>query len=232
MESKHVIISKFSQNDLVGKRDYTKPKEFLDNDQEISHFQQLIENNLVLCEKILVIGQVSNFKYSRNTLLKLGIYNYEEIIEASSKNTAADFAFAAFESNSDDILLISNSFSPVQVNDYYRKTIEQAKKMAANGDLVMIDFFPEDKSHEPNQKIKPISRMYCFKAASFLEELQTFEPNIFYSVRRAHFKKSGSFVNELLNELIPSQTAENAVFKKSGKVKTINAFLSNRERSN
>ncbi|MGY6741101.1 MAG: mannose-1-phosphate guanylyltransferase [Cecembia sp.] len=232
METKHVIISQLPQDVLMGKRSPNRPNEFLEQGQDKSAFQLLVENNLVLCDKIMVIGQVSNFKFSRNALLKLGIYNYEEIIEASSKNTAADFAFAAFESNSDDILLISHSFFPIQVNDYYRNTIEHAKKMAANGDLVIIDFYPEDGSHDINDKSIPISKMYCFKAASYLEELQNFEPVIYFSVRRAHFKKSGSFINELLNELIPSQTAENAVFKKSGKVKTINAFLSNVRKSN
>lgn len=226
METKYVIISDFPQHDFMGKRNSNRPKAFSEQGDDNSAFQHLVEKNLVLCDKIMVIGQVSNFKFSRNALLKLGIYNYEEIIEASSKNTAADFAFAAFESNSDDILLISQSFFPIQVNDYYRNTIEHAKKMAANGDLVIIDFYPEDGSHDINDKSIPISKMYCFKAASFLEELQNFEPVIYFSVRRAHFKKSGSFINELLNELIPSQTAENAVFKKSKKVKIINVHLS------
>lgn len=226
METKHVIISEFSPNDLLGQRFFNKPEEYLVQEQGKSPLQLIIENNLILSDKLMVIGHILNFKNSRNALLKSGIYDYEEIIVPSSKNTAADFAFAAFESNPNDILLITNASFFIQVNDYCRNTIEQAKKLAENGELVIIDFYHEEFSNLGNIKSIPISKMYCFMAKSFLEELLEFEPIIYNSVKRAHFKKSGSFINELLNELIPNQTAENAVFKRSGKVKAINALFS------
>jgi mannose-1-phosphate guanylyltransferase len=138
METKCVIIPQTLQNETLATSRKRGVKAFETVETKKSLLELTIESNSILSDKLMVIGQLTNFKDSRNILLKLGIYNYEEIIEACSKNTAADFAFAAFESKADDILVVTTSLPPAIANDYYYNTIEHAKKMAAGGDLVLI----------------------------------------------------------------------------------------------
>lgn len=225
MKTKYVMISGKPNDGIIGTFGKNKPSVFQPGVNGKTPFEQAIEMNALISDKMMVIGQVSNFKYSRNAFLKLGIYNYEEIIEACSKNTAADFAFASFESKSDDILIVMDSFIPIQANDFYYNTLAHAKKMAAKGDIVLIDFYKEESLESEHDNNIPHHRIYCFKSDVYLDELMKFEPVIYYSVRRAHFKKSGSFINELLNELIPTKSVEEAVLKHSDCVKTIQATL-------
>lgn len=225
MKTKYVMISANPNEEIMGSMGRSKPHAFQPGINGKTPFELAIERNALISDKLMVIGQVSNFKYSRNAFLKLGIYNYEEIIEACSKNTAADFAFASFESKSDDILIVMDSFIPIQADDFYYNTLAHAKKMAAKGDIVLIDFY-KDETLDPEEETKhPLHRIYCFKSDVYLDELMKFEPVVYYSVRRAHFKKSGSFINELLNELIPTKSVEDAVLKHSDCVKTIQASL-------
>jgi mannose-1-phosphate guanylyltransferase len=223
MKTKYVLIPDISEEEIKGGLRAKKPYVFQPLLDGKSAFELSIEKNSAIVDSVMVVGQVANFKFSRNALLKMGIYNYDEIIEARSKNTSADFAFAAFESNQEDILLISTTFPPYVTDDYYYNTLEHAKKLAANGNIVLIDMYQEDQLQDQEESFIPPHRIYCFKAQTYLDELLQHDPVIYYSVRRAHFKKSGSFINELLNELIPTKNVEEAVLDKSDKVKSIMA---------
>lgn len=134
-------------------------------------------------------------------------------------------AFAAFQSRPENILLVSTSFPNVKGDDHYYWTIENAKAMAADGKIIVIDFFRSNREKEDPLTCKEFYRAYCFKAESYLQELMEFEPKIFNSGKRGHFKKSGSFINELLIEQIPAQSVENTVLKKSQKGKYIKSKL-------
>ncbi|EKB51309.1 mannose-1-phosphate guanylyltransferase/mannose-6-phosphate isomerase [Cecembia lonarensis] len=225
METKFVIIQESSNQELLGANKRPISKAFLPKAQGKSPFEIAVEVNKGLYDSLMIVGQISNFKYSRSLLMKIGIYNYEEIIEACSKNTAADFAFAAFASSQEDVLFVTNPIFSVPVNDYYNNTLRHAKRLADQGDIVVVDFYKEELSLGKKDHEDLLQRVYCFKASTFLDELLKHEPDTYYATKRAHFKKSGSFINEILNDLIPSHSIEEAVIDKSDKVKGINAFI-------
>ncbi|MFD2203287.1 hypothetical protein [Shivajiella indica] len=247
MKTKNVILSDVKPSKIGAYPIKSKSFQYLPLVEGKSPFELTIERNKSLSDDLMVIGRLDNFKHSRDVFSKLKIFNYDEIIEACPKNTASAAAFAAFESDPEDILLITPSDQLIIADKHYFEVIENAKKIAKNGHLVIIgliqttknqkksDFnknaLPADENlqHQTNLDIRNMdiklvnSGIYCFRAQDFLDELKDLEPELFQSVKRAHFKKSGGFVNEILNELIPEKSLECVILSRSQKVKVLPA---------
>lgn len=249
MKTKNVILSDVKASGFGAYSSKIKSFQYQPIVEGKSPFEMTVERNKNLSDNLMVIGRIDNFKHSRDVFSKLKIFNYDEIIEACPKNTASAAAFAAFESEPDDILLITPSDQLIIADKHYRDVIENAKEIAKNGNLVIIGLIQSKGNlisdrYQSNEKplsldeasnkeecidtrntdLKLVnSGIYCFRAQDFLDELKELEPELFQAVKRAHFKKSGGFVNEILNELIPEKSLECVILSRSSKVKVLPA---------
>ena len=249
MKTKNVILSDVKASRIGAHSSKIKSFQYQPIMEGKSPFEMTIERNKTLSDNLMVIGRIDNFKHSRDVFSKLKIFKYDEIIEACPKNTASAAAFAAFESEPDDILLITPSDQLIIADKHYHDVIENAKEIAKNGNLVIIGLIQskgdlvsnlyrknekslsldeglghverEDKRNADRKLVN--SGIYCFRAQDFLDELKELEPELFQAVKRAHFKKSGGFVNEILNELIPEKSLECVILSRSSKVKVLPA---------
>ena len=87
----------------------SKPKQYLDLVQGKSLLQQTVLRNKDICDQLLIVGNVENYELSSDNLKDIDINNYQEIVEATPRNTAAAIAFAAFSLRKDDIMLVTPS---------------------------------------------------------------------------------------------------------------------------
>jgi mannose-1-phosphate guanylyltransferase len=226
----------------------SKPKQYLPLIEGESLFEHTIKRNRRISESIIVVGGIENFKHSREAFAATSVSKYCEIVEACPKNTAAAIAFAAFEADPDDILLVTPSDHLIQSSKSYYSSINKAVELAKQGYLVTFGLKPNRPEtgfgyiefegndvisfHEKPDKKKAEnfltknnflwnSGMFCFTANTFLGELEKYSPEIYRTAKRAHFKKSGIFINRLLNDLIPSISVDYAVMEKSDKIKVV-----------
>lgn len=131
---------------------------------------------------------------------------YLDIIEATPRNTAAAIAFAAFAAQPDDILIVTPSDHVIVGDEAYQDAISEGIEKANKGYIVTFGIKPtrpetgygyiEYKDdhvlsfrEKPNQDTAEDfiergnflwnSGMFCFRADTFLSELQTFEPKVY-----------------------------------------------------
>lgn len=229
-----------------------KPKQYLDLFQGKSLFQQTVLRNKLLCDEIIVVGNVENYHLSREALKNLHIEKYEEIIEPTPRNTAAAIAFAAFSAEDGDVLLVSPSDHLIVDDSNYRQSVEDAIELAKKGSIVTFGLKPtkpetgygyiQIKGNEvisfrekPNLDTAQEflksgdfywnSGMFCFKAGVFLEELKKYQQEV-YETSKIAFDRRGESTLPLEESLqIPSISIDYAVMEKTQKIKAVKAFF-------
>lgn len=252
----NVILSGINQENQTGNENHVGFRQYLPVFNGRSLFELTFERNRKFTDIPMVIGRVDNFKLSRNAFSNLGIFKYSEIIKARDRKNAADLAFAAFASDPDDILVINPSDLMVKPSASYQETIKEAIALAKMNKIVVIGLYKStfnpglgyiinDResvrfSKQLNLEISNYllepscllihSGIYCFKAKVFLNELKKYQPEFYSSVKRAYFKKSGSFINELLNEAIPEIDLEKDLLQKTSFVKVLPALFDGLEK--
>lgn len=86
----------------------TEPKQYLKLFEGTSLFEMTIERNKSIVDTVLVVGNMDNHHLSIEIMINFEL-NYSFIYESIPRNTAAAIAFAAFDSNPCDILIITPS---------------------------------------------------------------------------------------------------------------------------
>ncbi|RRJ88475.1 mannose-1-phosphate guanylyltransferase [Flavobacterium macacae] len=227
-----------------------KPKQYLDLFEGKSLFQQTVLRNKDCCDELMVVGNVDNFELSQKALADLDITSYQEIIEATPRNTAAAIAFAAFNSDADDILLVTPSDHLIEDLDIYHQSVSQAVQMAKQGSVVTFGLKPTKPEtgygymqiknnkvlsfrEKPNEETAKDflkqgsfywnSGMFCFKAGVFLEELKKYHLKIYDTVKVAFEKKNGAELPLQESMQIPSISVDYAVMEKTDKIKAVKA---------
>lgn len=226
-----------------------KPKQYLDLFEGKSLFQQTVLRNKDCCDELMVVGNVDNFELSQKALADLDITSYQEIIEATPRNTAAAIAFAAFNSDSDDILLVTPSDHLIEDLDIYHQSVSQAVQMAKQGSVVTFGLKPTKPEtgygymqiknnkvlsfrEKPNEETAKDflkqgsfywnSGMFCFKAGVFLEELKYLQPELYESSHKVFNLKSQN--NKLPLDIsfqIPSISVDYAVMERTKKLQAV-----------
>src|SRR5690606_41957895 len=82
------------------------------------------------------------FQLAREHLRKSGSTGYIEIVEACPRNTAAAIAFAAFNLDKEDILLVTPSDHLIEGQGLYEEALEKAVQLAKEGYLVTFGLVP------------------------------------------------------------------------------------------
>lgn len=225
-----------------------KPKQYLPIFADKSLFQLTADRNSSLCESILVLGNIDNYQLSENALGEISVEKYQQIIEATPRNTAAAIAFAAFAVETDDILVITPSDHLIENQEEYNKSINEAINLAKQNYLVTFGLIPtrpetgfgyiqvkendvlsfrEKPNLETAQEFIESgdflwnSGMFCFKAGVFLEELKKYQPKV-YETSKIAFDLQNIGKLPLQESLqIPSISVDYAVMEKTERLKVV-----------
>lgn len=230
----------------------SSPKQFAQIFGNESLFEKTIQRNQSFSSSFMVVVNEVQLdacqKQVPNTLTK----NTSFLIEPIGRNTAPAIALAAFASDPEEILLVLPSDHLIKDQSIYNECIMQAKQMAENGQLVTFGIkakypetgygyieadgtkvisFKEKPDHATAEKYVANgnyfwnSGMFCFKASTFLSELQSFSPDIYENALKT-FNNKGSKENITTFNLkdmesIPADSIDYAVMEKSQKVSVV-----------
>lgn len=231
----------------------SKPKQYLDIFKGQSLFQKTALRNAAFCDQIMVVGNKDNYELSRKDLAATNLSNYQEVIEAMPRNTAAAIAFAAFAADAEDILLVTPSDHLIDDEHTYASCIARAIQLAKDGTIVTFGLVPtkpetgfgyieyEEETvlsfrEKPDSKTAQEfldsgkflwnSGMFCFSAGVFLEELKAFEPIVYEKSLLAFKAMNDGFLPAEESSQIPSISVDYAVMERSKKIKVVpSAFL-------
>lgn len=225
-----------------------KPKQYLDLFDGNSLFQQTVLRNKECCDELMIVGNVDNFELSQKALTDLGIDSYKEIIEATPRNTAAAIAFAAFNADPDDILLVTPSDHLIEDLDVYHQSVSQAVQMAKEGSIVTFGLKPTKPEtgygyiqiknnkvlgfrEKPNEEtardflkqggVYWNSGMFCFRASVFLKELMELEPEVYRSAKLVSENTDNTRLSLDLSMEIPSISVDYAVMERTKKLEAV-----------
>lgn len=215
---------------------------------EKSLFQLTVERSKDLVDQVLVVGNKDNYLLSQADLMRAGVSDFTEIIEAAPRNTAAAIAFAALAVHPENILLVTPSDHIITNESAYAKALSEAIDLAKAGNLVTfgitptkpetgygyIEFqgtdvqsFREKPDAQTAQQFLDSktflwnSGMFCFQAGTYLAELETFEPAILETSRACYECGTDGFLPAEATMLIPSKSIDYAVMERSKKIKVV-----------
>lgn len=223
------------------------PKQYLSLFKDGSLFEMTIKRNQSLCGQVIVVGNCDNHALSREVMENNKV-DYVDIVEATPRNTAAAIAFAAFAAQPDDILIVTPSDHVIVGDDAYAKAIQAGVEKANKGYIVTFGIQPtrpetgygyieykDDKvlsfREKPNQDTAEDfiergnflwnSGMFCFRADTFLSELQNFEPKVYATAFNAWQHRQDGELDLALSKEIPSISIDYAVMERSKKIRVV-----------
>lgn len=226
----------------------SRPKQYLPIFEGFTLFQKTALRNKDFCEEVIVVGNCDNYELSRKDLDNSEIKNYIEIIEACPRNTAAAIAFAAFQSNPDDILFVTPSDHLIQSDGLYASAVHRAMELAKEGFIVTFGLKPVKPEtgygyiESEGESVKSFrekpdlqtalsfleqgnfywnSGMFCFKAGVYLEELLAFEPQVYHASKKAFENSDSGKLDFQLSMQIPSISVDYAVMERTQKIKVV-----------
>ncbi|PWJ55993.1 mannose-1-phosphate guanylyltransferase [Dyadobacter jejuensis] len=244
----HVILSGGVGSRLWPVSRKSMPKQYIPMFGDKSLFQLTAERNRTLADRTLVVGNKDNYLLSQSDLMRAGIGEYTEIVEAAPRNTAAAIAFAALAAAPDDLLLVTPSDHIITNEAAYAASIAEALQLASDGYLVTFGIAPtkpetgygyiESQGHEvlgfrekPDLATAQLfleqgnflwnSGMFCFQAQTFLDELAKFEPDILAKSRVCYAAGVDGLLPESQTMEIPSKSIDYAVMERSKKIKVV-----------
>lgn len=223
------------------------PKQYLSLFKDGSLFEMTIKRNQSLCGQVIVVGNCDNHALSREVMENNKV-DYVDIVEATPRNTAAAIAFAAFAAQPDDILIVTPSDHVIVGDDAYAKAIQAGVEKANKGYIVTFGIQPtrpetgygyieykDDKvlsfREKPNQDTAEDfiergnflwnSGLFCFRADTFLSELQNFEPKVYATAFNAWQHRQNGELDLALSKEIPSISIDYAVMERSKKIRVV-----------
>ncbi len=227
----------------------SRPKQYIPVFNDNTLFQMCVLRNVGIVDRIQVIGSVDNYLLSRQDLKTAGIANYNEVIEAAPRNTAASIAFAAFTAQPDDVLLVTPSDHVITGKESYEAAIKNAVDLAREGYIVTFGAIPtrpetgygyiehDEQYNVVSFKEKPSlvtakeylakggylwnSGMFCFKASVYLDELKKFAPEVFEAAQKTIQKIDNGFLPLKETMEIPSISVDYAVMEHSKIIKVV-----------
>lgn len=228
-----------------------RPKQYLELFDGKSLFEMTVERNMIVSDKVLIVGNIENDELSREVMSKFN-KPHSYITEATPRNTAAAIAFAAFDSNPEDILLITPSDHIIESETLYLASLSQAVSMAENNNIVTFGIKPSrpetgygyiefDREnvlafHEKPDLKTAIhfiekgshywnSGIFCFKAGTYLAELEKQEPELYQAAKLAWDTSVGGYLNYEMSIQIPSISVDYAVMERSTNIKVVPSYF-------
>ena len=226
----------------------SRPKQYIPLFGNKSLFQLCAIRNKELIDSLLIVGNQSNQQLSKENLNSIDIFDYDEIVEVTPRNTAAAIAFAAFSVPEETVLLVTPSDQVVTGENLYSDAINEAIQLAKEDNLVtfgikpkraetgygyiefdgntVVSFREKPNKEKAEQYCKSgrylwNSGMFCFKAGVFLEELKNYEPEIYNFSKNAFDNRVNNTLGLEDSNLIPSKSVDYAVMERSSKIKVV-----------
>lgn len=227
----------------------SKPKQYLPIFNNKSLFALTIERNQKVCQHVMLVGSVQNIDLAKEDLQKV---SHEIIVEAVPRNTAAAIAFAAFAAGPDDILIVTPSDHLIEGEEQYLQAIKRGIEFAREGFLVTFGINPtrpetgygyiESEGNDvlsfrekPNfETAKDFlksgnflwnSGIFCFKASTFLHELERFDPKVYSASKTAFDAAKDGVLDCDLSKKIPSKSVDYAIMERSDTIKVVPSFF-------
>ncbi|MFZ4261761.1 mannose-1-phosphate guanylyltransferase [Sphingobacterium sp. HJSM2_6] len=243
----HVILSGGLGSRLWPLSRKSKPKQYLNLFKEGSLFGMSVDRNKSICDSITIVGNIDNHFLSKQVMNEKDI-KYRNIVESTPRNTAAAIAFAALAAEPSDILFVTPSDHVIKADQHYYGALEQGISKANEGYLVTFGIKPKRPEtgygyieflddqvlsfrEKPNQDTAEDfiergnflwnSGMFCFRADTFLNELQQYEPIVYSTALTAWNHQFEDVIDLELSKLIPSISIDYAVMERSKKIRVI-----------
>ncbi|WP_445715167.1 mannose-1-phosphate guanylyltransferase [Flavobacterium sp.] len=248
MKKINVILSGGSGSRLWPLSRKSRTKQYIPIFDGKSLFEITIENNLNFCDAVLVVGNIDNYELSLKSLREKCGEDYQIIVEAMPKNTAAAIAFSALSVDGEDLLLVTPSDHIIENKKDYHEAVQKAFEWASKGNLVTFGIQPNKPEtgygyiqsngddviafHEKPDKEKAQdflnkgnylwnSGIFCFQAKTYLEELNRYRPDILKACKLVMEVKNSDFLDTIATGKIPSESIDYAVMEKSDKIKVV-----------
>ena len=225
----------------------SQPKQYLELFDGKSLFEMTVERNIDVASKIVVVGNIDNHHLSCEVMKKFKT-PHSHIVEATPRNTAAAIAFAAFQSQPDEILIVTPSDHIIEGEFSYGEALQKAVNLAANNFLVTFGIKPTkpetgygyiefEGEHVLAFHEKPTtetathflekgnffwnSGLFCFKAGLYLAELEKQEPEVYHKSKMVWDANVAGVLDYELSLQIPSISIDYAVMERSKNIKVV-----------
>ncbi len=225
------------------------PKQFVKLFDGDSLFQLTVERNSHFCDKQYIVSNAEQYFLAIDQIDALE--NASFLLEPMGRNTAPAIALACFDLDPEEMVLVTPSDHLIKNQQAYEKAVIQAVNEAENGNLVTFGIAPSyaetgygyieaEGLNVLSFKEKPDattaqhyleagnyywnSGMFCFKAGTFLEELQHYAPDIYEASQHAYKTAENNEMVRISHEAMASireDSIDYAVMEQSKKVKVI-----------
>lgn len=226
-----------------------KPKQYLPIFNEQSLFQHTVARNQQLCNHVLLVGSIQNIDLAKQELEGI---SHDIVVETVPRNTAAAIAFAALSCNPEDMLIVTPSDHLIEDDGQYLESLKKALDFAKDGYIVTFGIQPthpetgygyiESEGNDvlsfrekPNfETAKEFlkrgnflwnSGIFCFKAETYLLELERFDPKLYAAAKAAFDAAEDGVLDEELSAKIPSKSVDYAIMERSDKIKVVPSFF-------
>lgn len=227
----------------------SKPKQYLPFFGGKSLFELTIERNKRVCDHIILVGSVQNIDLAKEDLANS---SHEIIVEAVPRNTAAAIAFAAFAADAEDLLIVTPSDHLIEGDEQYLQAIKRGIEFAKEGHLVTFGINPtrpetgygyiESEGNDvlsfrekpnfetardflKNGSFLWNSGIFCFKASTYLNELERFDPKLYNAAKLAYDAAENGRLDAELSNKIPSKSVDYAIMERSDSIKVVPSFF-------
>lgn len=231
------------------------PKQFVKLFKNESLFQKTLKRNIKLAKNFSVVINQDQYFMGLDQAEEIGVRGSKFILEPIGRNTAPAVAIAAFAADPEEVLLVVPSDHLIEDQKAYEASVEKAISLAEAGKLVTFGIkpqFPEtgfgyieaNGTEVKSFKEKPDlttaqeylkagnyfwnSGMFCFKAKTFLQELEKFAPDIYeHSKLTLEKARLDSVLRLGMEEMktIRSESIDYAVMEKSKLVNVVPADI-------
>jgi mannose-1-phosphate guanylyltransferase len=232
------------------------PKQFVKFFSDRSLFQLTVERNSSLCSGQFIVSNSEQYFLALDQLGELHQTAQKYLLEPIGRNTAPAIALACMELDPKEIVLVTPSDHLIKNQAAYNSVVSRARELAQQNYLVTFGITPafaetgfgyiEAAGEEVlNFKEKPDvktaeeylkagnyywnSGMFCFKAGTFLDDLQKYSPEIYDACETALKNADTNGMTRIKHEdmvAIPEDSIDYAVMEKSDRVKVVQSDIS------
>lgn len=228
------------------------PKQFARLFDGTSLFQRTVETNSKLCSTQFIVSNADQYFLAKDQLDAQYIKTAKFLLEPIGRNTAPAIALACLNLDPNLIILVTPSDHVIKDTNAYLEVLEKARGLAEKGFLVTFGIKPTSPEtgygyiEADGEEVKRFvekpdaaqaqtyvdagnfywnSGIFCFKASTFLDELEKHSPAILKACKKANGNANveDSLYRIQIEDmaLIPSNSIDYAVMEKSALVKVV-----------
>ncbi len=229
------------------------PKQFAPLFDGQSLFRKTVVTNSAVCESQFIVSNADQFFLAKDQLEAEGMSGSKFLLEPVGRNTAPAIALACLTLDPEEIVLVSPSDHVIRKKEAYKQVLLRAQELAKEGNLVTFGITPTSPEtgygyiEADGENVKRFvekpdlataekyllagnfywnSGIFCFKAKTFLSELEKFSPDMLAAAKAALGNtaiEAGEPIRIGMEDMkaIPANSIDYAVMEKSDKVKVV-----------